>query len=266
MNIGEPTPEGRSSPATGSGPERAPSLSGRRLLGVMGAWLLLSTVVGSATVYAAGFIAPTWGRDPHDVIPIVLVEVYAALVVATALVLGRDFRAGVALKPAPGRAIVLAFAALGVAYAVTVVAHTALAPLIGPWSNAVAILRAMGSDDGRLASTGPGVATLILLRACLLAPLGEELLFRGVLFTWLRQRLSPESTIALTSLAFAVIHGFPPIFPLAFILGVALGWVRERSGSTVPTIVGHVVHNALLVAFAYATTGWSAHLPPWGGR
>lgn len=254
MNSGEPTPEGRS------------SLSGRRLLGVMGVWLLLSTVVGSATAFAARFIAPTWGRDPHNVIPIVLVEVYVALVVATALVLGRDFRAGVALKVAPGRAIVLAFAALGIAYAVTVLAHTALAPLIGPWSNAVAILRAMGSDDGRLASAGPGVATLILLRACFLAPLGEELLFRGLLFTWLRQRLSATSTIALTSLAFAAIHGFPPILPLAIMLGVALGWIRERSGSTIPTIVGHVVHNALMVTFAYATTGWSAHLPPWSGR
>ena len=100
---------------------------------------------------------------------------------------------------------------------------------------------------------------------CVLAPLTEELLFRGVLFGWLRQRLSPSLTIAITSIAFAAIHAYPPILPLAFATGVALGWIRERSGSVAPTIVIHVVHNVLLVTFAYATVGWGARLPPWPG-
>jgi membrane protease YdiL (CAAX protease family) len=50
----------------------------------------------------------------------------------------------------------------------------------------------------------------------LLAPLGEELLFRGALFTWLRRRLSSGATVALTAAVFAAIHGFPVILPLAF--------------------------------------------------
>jgi membrane protease YdiL (CAAX protease family) len=59
-----------------------------------------------------------------------------------------------------------------------------------------------------------------------------------------------------------MIHGFLPLMLLAFMLGVAAGIIRERSGSTIPTIVVHVVHNILMVAFSYATTGWSARFPP----
>ena len=175
--------------------------------------------------------------------------------------LARNVRSGVALHMAPGRTFVLAFGALGLAYAATALAQTLLTPFIGAWSEAVAILRAVGSDDGRLEHAGPGLAAIILLRACLLAPFVEELLFRGVLFGWLRQRLSASLTIAVTSVAFAAIHVYASILPLAFATGVALGWIRERSNSTAPTIVAHVVHNVLVVTFAYATAGWGARLP-----
>jgi membrane protease YdiL (CAAX protease family) len=153
----------------------------------------------------------------------------------------------------------LVFPAWLLAYVTTALVQS----LVGSWSSAVSILRAMGSDDGRLAHAGPVLATVILARACLLAPVGEELLFRGALFTWLRQRLSAPWTIAITSALFALIHGFPQILPLAFALGVAAGWVRERSGSTIPTIVAHVVNNVLMVGFSYWSTGWSARLPSW---
>jgi membrane protease YdiL (CAAX protease family) len=68
----------------------------------------------------------------------------------------------------------------------------------------------------------------------------------------------------MTAAAFAVIHGYPPLILLAFVLGLASGWVRERSGSVVPTLVLHVFHNIAMVAFSYATTGWAARLPAWG--
>ncbi len=240
------------------------SPSGRQLLAVIGLWLLLSVLGGVATVFAARFIAPSWGHA-SNVTVVVVAEVYAAFLVAAAVVLRRKARTGVALHSAPGREFVLAVGVLGIAYAATALAHTFLAPFIGAWWDTVAILRAIGSDDGRLANAGLGLAAIILLRACVLAPLTEELLFRGVLFGWLRQRLSPSLTIAITSIAFAAIHAYPPILPLAFATGVALGWIRERSGSVAPTIVIHVVHNVLLVTFAYATVGWGARLPPWPG-
>ena len=239
---------------------RTRSIAGRQLLAVIGVWLLLSAL-GAAIVFAARSVAPSWGRDANIVTSIVVAEVYAAFLIAVALVLRPNVRSGVALYGAPGRTFVLAFGALGIAYAATALAQTFLTPFIGAWSEAVAILRAVGSDDGRLGNAGPGLAAIILLRACLLAPFVEELLFRGILFAWLRQRLSASLTIAVTSVAFAAIHFYPSILPLAFAIGVALGWVRERSNSTAPTIVAHVVHNVLVVTFAYATAGWGARLP-----
>ena len=126
-------------------------------------------------------------------------------------------------------------------------------------------MKAMGSDDGRLATAGPAVAGIIVFRACVLAAVGEEALFRGVLYTWLRQRLPASAAIPVSAAAHAAIHGFPAILPLAFILGLGFGWVRERCGSTVPTVIVHAVHNAVLIAWAYYATGWTARLPTWGG-
>jgi CAAX protease family protein len=245
---------------------RARSLSGRALLATLGLWFLLSALGGAGTVFVARSLASAWGFDSNNVTPVIVAEVYAALVFAAVIVLGRRVQTVAALNPAPGRWFVLVFGALGIAYALTAVSHGLLAPFIGAWSNVVALLRAVGSDDGRLATVRPGVAAIIVLRACCLAPLGEELLFRGLLFTWLRQRLSAPLTIAITAVAFSAIHVYPPLLPLTFAIGVAFGWSRDRSDSTAPTILAHVVHNVFMVAFAYVTAGWGAHLPPWGGQ
>jgi membrane protease YdiL (CAAX protease family) len=59
----------------------------------------------------------------------------------------------------------------------------------------------------------------------------------------------------VSAAAFAVIHGVPAILPLAFVLGLGFGWVREYSGSTVPTIVVHALHNAGLIMWAYYVAG-----------
>jgi membrane protease YdiL (CAAX protease family) len=118
-------------------------------------------------------------------------------------VLGRRLPAVIALNRAPGHAFTLACVGVVGTYGATAGIHALLAPLIGPWSDVVELLRAIGSDDRRLATAGPGVAAIILLRACCLAPLGEELLFRGALFTWLRQHLNAPLTIVLT----AVVRG-----------------------------------------------------------
>ena len=92
---------------------------------------------------------------------------------------------------------------------------------------------------------------LIVVRACVLAPLAEELLFRGALFGWLRRRLSASLTILLTAALFAGIHMMPLLLPITFLFGVAAGWVRERTGSTLPFFAIHVLNNVLTLAIAY---------------
>ena len=231
------------------------TVSGRRLLTALGLWLLASAIIGTATFFA------TRGLGALDATPIIVAEVYALLITTLAFV----FRSRTALGLVRCRIadVGLAVALCGGAYLVTATVQSTGGPW--PWSSAVAILQAMGSDDGRLATVGPAMTVVIILRATLLASVGEEMLFRGVLYTWLRQRIPAAAAIPISAAAHAAIHGFPAILPLAFVLGLGFGWVRERSGSIVPTIVVHALHNVALIGWAHYATGWTARLPPWAG-
>jgi hypothetical protein len=79
-----------------------------------------------------------------------------------------------------------------------------------------------------------------------------------------KRTLSPRAAIPLSAAAFAAIHGFPAVLPLAFALGLGFGWVRERSGSVLPAIIVHALHNGALIAWAYGAAGWTTRLPVWG--
>lgn len=81
-------------------------------------------------------------------------------------------------------------------------------------------------------------------------PIVEELLFRGVLLSALLQRWHAGWAVALSSLAFALIH-LPGLqyqwYALPALTGLALmlAWLRLRSGSIWPAVVAHSVNNLL---------------------
>ena len=91
------------------------------------------------------------------------------------------------------------------------------------------------------------VATLALAPAVI-----EELCFRGFLFSSLLRVLSPARTILLTSLLFGLFHVLTGSallverFVPSTLLGLFLGWIAWRTGSVLPGMVMHLVHNALL--------------------
>jgi membrane protease YdiL (CAAX protease family) len=87
-----------------------------------------------------------------------------------------------------------------------------------------------------------GVAFL-WITTCLTAPLAEELLFRGSLFSWLRKKFSFWPAALLTALAFALPHGgWKFIIPLGY-LALMLAWLREKSGSIWLAMGLHAAHN-----------------------
>ena len=89
---------------------------------------------------------------------------------------------------------------------------------------------------------------LILVTACLLAPLVEELFFRGYLFSVLASRLGPVAAMFATGTLFGLAHFAvvpPKILPVLALLGVALGWLRHQTGSVVPGIAVHAFVNSL---------------------
>jgi membrane protease YdiL (CAAX protease family) len=105
-------------------------------------------------------------------------------------------------------------------------------------------------DVARLFQRPPLERAVMLASATVLAPVCEELAFRGHLLSALRQRLGPAAAIALTALAFAALHLDPVRLPGLVFLGVLFGWLTWRSGSVYPAILAHAVNNAAATALA----------------
>lgn len=80
--------------------------------------------------------------------------------------------------------------------------------------------------------------------ASAVAPVLEETLFRGLLYTALRERLGFWPAGMISAVCFAMMHAPAARLPTA-VLGMALAWMYERSGSLVPAIGAHALHNAL---------------------
>jgi len=82
---------------------------------------------------------------------------------------------------------------------------------------------------------------------CLLAPIAEELVFRGAALRMLLQ-WKPEHRwlmILLSALLFAVAHMNPAQFIHPVLIGLLLGWMYERTGSVLPGIIYHWINNTV---------------------
>lgn len=112
------------------------------------------------------------------------------------------------------------------------------------------ILSAFGAEWPD-AGSGEGFGRLEALFAVVAAPLLEEWLCRGVLWTAATRVTTPRRTIVLTSMLFAVMHGLQGVlflaFPHRFLGGLSLGWLRMKSGSLVPCVLAHATWNLIAV-------------------
>ena len=93
-----------------------------------------------------------------------------------------------------------------------------------------------------------------ILRIVIIAPIVEELIFRGVIMAGFSRIYHPVFAILFSALLFALFHLNPWQFPAAFALGLILGWIRIRTGSVLACIAGHAIHNGIvfLSVFYYA--------------
>ena len=90
----------------------------------------------------------------------------------------------------------------------------------------------------------------IVVAIALLAPILEEMLFRGVLLDALKPRMSLTPAIWITGVAFGLVHLVDPatlaLVPALIGLGVILGYVRERGGGSLSRpIFMHMGFNAV---------------------
>jgi membrane protease YdiL (CAAX protease family) len=91
---------------------------------------------------------------------------------------------------------------------------------------------------------GPDLFAALLVLG-LMAGAAEELFFRGYMQTRLRAAWPPSVAVVVTSLAFGLLHLEWVHASMAFVLGLYLGGLTERTGSALPAIVCHVVNNSL---------------------
>lgn len=113
--------------------------------------------------------------------------------------------------------------------------------------------------DGVFAGGGPVATALSVLVLAVLVPLGQELLFRGVVATVLLRHGAVVGVLGSTLLfatAFALVHGATvPVIVSAAVLGLVTGELRRRSGSIWPGLAAHVVHNLVALALVLIVTG-----------
>ena len=85
-----------------------------------------------------------------------------------------------------------------------------------------------------------------ILNACIFAPIGEEICFRGIILGGLlKTRCRPWIAILVSAIIFASFHGFGANFVTAMLFGILAGWLYWRTGSIIPGIIIHVTNNSL---------------------
>jgi thiamine-monophosphate kinase len=78
-----------------------------------------------------------------------------------------------------------------------------------------------------------------------IAPVGEEVLFRGILYTAIKQRGRPLAAAGVTSFVFALIHAYPVGFLSLIFLAIVLVIVYERTQNLFAPILLHSLFNAV---------------------
>lgn len=89
------------------------------------------------------------------------------------------------------------------------------------------------------------VLAVAVIGLVFVAPFAEELVFRGLGFATLGRYALP-----LTAALFALAHGLPVLLIPVAIAGLALGWMRRRTGSVLPGMGVHMSLNALALVLA----------------
>jgi membrane protease YdiL (CAAX protease family) len=201
------------------------------------------TYVGGTLVYAIAALTG-WRGDrgtPAMTIATTVIQdigFVGAVAAVASLTAGRLTARQIGVRPvALGRALAamalafVAFQAFGVAYASLV-----------DTSQPQEVLRELGADRAT------GYLVLAILIVCVLAPIAEEILFRGFFFGALRNVMPTSAAVVVTGLMFGLVHvlgtPFALIVPLA-VFGAALCVVYLRTGSLLPCMALHAFNNAL---------------------
>ncbi len=114
------------------------------------------------------------------------------------------------------------------------------------------------------ASLGSGSIAAVLL-VCILAPVLEEMLFRGIVLRSFLQQYPKWTAIVGSATLFGFAHLNLYQFVCALMLGIFLGWLYERTQSLLPCIWLHGLFNASWVVLDWPRGRWRCCWP-WPAR
>tara|TARA_Y100001970_G_scaffold291047_1_gene426858 strand:+ start:679 stop:1476 length:798 start_codon:yes stop_codon:yes gene_type:complete len=110
---------------------------------------------------------------------------------------------------------------------------------------------------------------LLFIAVVIIAPLGEELLFRGFLQHFLEKYWKDiTKAVLVTSLFFAFIHMNSYWFIQIYLLGIFLGYLSWKSGSIIPSLILHSTNNGAAILLSFTNINidsiylWKGHLSP----
>jgi len=83
---------------------------------------------------------------------------------------------------------------------------------------------------------------------CIIAPIVEEIIFRGYVYAGIRRFLRPPQAMLLGGLIFWVVHFSPAALLVITLIGITLCYLSEHTRSLLPGMVAHGLHNAIVLA------------------
>jgi membrane protease YdiL (CAAX protease family) len=95
----------------------------------------------------------------------------------------------------------------------------------------------------------PSLVPLLLLSGAIVAPIAEEVVFRGYLYKACRDQFKPMYAIGLNAALFSLLHFELRAVLWLFILGIALAYVYEKTGNLVAPITLHMLNNTIAFLF-----------------
>jgi uncharacterized protein len=135
---------------------------------------------------------------------------------------------------------------------IVILLHNMILILLGVDTQGEAILKAFAELDSPV---------WLFIVGIIVAPIVEELFFRGFLFQGFRQRYGWVGAMLLSSVIFAAAHlDLASLIP-TFILGGVLAYVYHRSNSVWPGIILHFLVNAFGLCSAYALMQYPVLIP-----
>ena len=90
-----------------------------------------------------------------------------------------------------------------------------------------------------------------ILKVAIIAPIIEELIFRGVIMHGLMKNYSGTTAVVVSALMFALFHMNPWQFPATFVLGLLLGFLMLKKHNILLCIGGHAINNGIALFTMY---------------